>query len=166
MPNVIEAVIDAAVEMVATCGSREDAANGIVAALRRIRATLDEQVGYAVAAAMDAMLRDLVVSYNLQLRRATRREPRPVELPRIGPGAARAAAIFEDAARNCIAFNARTPDNSHLHQAICLLANRLFRLLAGTPDPAALLARLRGGEALAELDFVDPPAAGLQSSVH
>jgi hypothetical protein len=164
MPNVIEAVVDAAMEMAATRGARADAAIGIVAALRRIRATLEEEVGYAPAAAMDSTLHDLVISYNLRHLSETRQEPEPTALPEPGPDAVRASAIFEDAARNCIAFNTRTPDNSCLHQAICLLADRLFRLLGGTPAAADLIGRLRGGEALHEVDFIDPPEDGPHGS--
>jgi hypothetical protein len=163
MPNVVEAVVDAAMSMAAERGTRADVAIGIVAALRRIRATLDEQVGYAAAAAMDTTLQDLVVSYDLP--RLSSGKPEPAELPEPGPETVRAAAIFEDAARNCIAFNVRTPDNSCLHEAICLLADRLFRVIGGTPAAPDLIGRLRGGEALHEVDFIDPPEAGQHGSL-
>jgi len=133
----IAAVVDLAIGTARRRASKGDVALGLIAALRRIRAALDEE-SPARAGQLDATVRDIVIAHNLGRREI----PASVALPEPGPGAALAITVLDDTAETCLALNAHTPDGSALQAAICLIAHRLLLELGGTPDIRRLYDRL------------------------
>jgi hypothetical protein len=136
----IEAIIELAIKTARRRASSDDIAAGLIAALRRIRAALDEE-SPKMASQMDATVRDVLIAANLGRREA----PAPIAIPAPGHDAGFASLVLEDAALTCLALNAHTDDNSALHAAICLFAARLVAELGGAPDIGAVLDRLWAG---------------------
>jgi hypothetical protein len=155
--NGIEAVIELAIRTARRRAPSGDIAAGLVAALRRIRAALDEE-SPTMASQMDATVRDVLIAAGLG-RRAV---PAPVALPEPGPAATFASIVLEDAALTCLALNAHTEDNSALHAAICLFAARLVAELGGAPAIGAVLDRIRAGRS----DGSEATALPVSASLH
>jgi hypothetical protein len=152
----IEAVIELAIRTARRRAPSGDIAMGLVAALRRIRAALDEE-SPIMASQLDASVRDVVIAANLGRREV----PAPVALPEPGPAAAFASIVLDDAALTCLALNAHTEDNSALHAAICVFAARLVAELGGAPAIGAVLDRIRASGPGGSEATVSPLSASL-----
>ena len=153
----IEAVIELAIKTARRRAPSGDVAAGLVAALRRIRAALDEE-SPTMASQLDATVRDVLIAANLGRREV----PPPVPLPAPGAAAPFASIVLEDAALTCIALNAHTPDNSALHTAICVFAARLVAELGGTPAIGTVLDSIRAGRS----DGSDTTPIPVSASLH
>lgn len=125
---VVGAILATAISAAEKRASPADVAHGVIAALRHLRATADEQAGDAMAAAIDAAVRQHFPQGPLA--------PRPIvsALPPAGPGAAAAATIMESAADSCLAVNAHAPDNGPLEIAVNALTLQMLRHLDGPPE--------------------------------
>lgn len=141
MPTT-EEIIDNAWRAASQRASVDEMAVAAITALRRLHQVIDESAGETAAAVFRDSVRYLVVQANLRRLRIARQVPEPKPLPREEVGARVACAILEDAANGCLALNCAAEDNTPLCEATELLAERLFALLGGTPEPALLLSRI------------------------
>lgn len=127
---VVSAILATALAAAEKRASPGDVAHGVLAALRRLRATADEEAGDAMVAAIDAAIRQNLLTGGL----TDRRGPATIAaLPPVGPGAAAAAVIMESAAESCLAVNAHAPDNEPLEIAVNALTFQIGRHLGGAP---------------------------------
>lgn len=125
---VVGAILATAISAAEKRASPADVAHGVIAALRHLRATADEQAGDAMASAIDAAVRQHLPQGPLALR------PVVSVLPPAGPGAATAAMIMESAADSCLAINAHAPDNGPLEIAVNALTLQMLRHLDSAPE--------------------------------
>jgi hypothetical protein len=153
----IEAVIELAIKTARRRAPSGDIAAGLVAALRRMRAAVDEE-SPARASQLDATVRDVLIAANLGRREV----PAPVTLPEPGQAGGFASVVLEDAALTCLALNAHTEDNSALHAAICCFAARLVGELGGAPAIGAVLDRIHAGAS----DGCETTAIPVSASLH
>lgn len=126
---VVGAILATAISAAEKRASRADVAHGVIAALRHLRATADEQAGDAMASAIDAAVRQ-----HLPAKPLSRAGAAMNVLPPAGPGAAAAATIMESAADSCLAVNAHAPDNEPLEIAVNALTLQMLRHLDGPPE--------------------------------
>lgn len=126
---VVGAILATAISAAEKRASPADVAHGVIAALRHLRATADEQAGDAMASAIDAAVRQHLPAGPLSQIR-----PTVSVLPPAGPGAATAAMIMESAADSCLAINAHAPDNGPLEIAVNALTLQMLRHLDGAPE--------------------------------
>ncbi|HEX6979425.1 MAG TPA: hypothetical protein VF342_09005 [Alphaproteobacteria bacterium] len=140
MQPAVARVVELAVTQARVGTTRAAVASAIVAALRRIRRTVDEQAGFAAARMLDDFIRGHIRSESVKGDLPVR------DLPADAVHDARAEAILDDCVSTCIALNAFTPDNGALTTAVGTLLDCLFRQVEGAPDPDGLLARLRSPE--------------------
>lgn len=135
---VVNAIVATAVAAAGKRGSAGDVAHGLIAGLRHLRAAVDEEAGYAMAAAIDQAIRSSLLAGNLERLRLTGSTPVPVPLPDPGPGATAAAIIVSSATDSCLAVNAHADDNGPLEHAVFALTSQLVSQLGGAPDWPAL----------------------------
>lgn len=135
---VVTAIVANAVAAAGKRGSAGDVAHGLIAGLRHLRAAVDEEAGYAMAAAIDQAIHSSLLAGNLEQLRQTGSTPAPVPLPNPGPGANAAAVIVSSATDSCLAVNAHAPDNGPLEHAVVILTSQLVKQLGGAPDWPAL----------------------------
>lgn len=126
---VVGAILATAISAAEKRASPADVAHGVIAALRHLRATADEEAGDAMAAAIDAAVRQHFPQGRLSSSGAA-----AGFLPPAGPGAAAAAMIMESAADSCLAVNAHAPDNGPLEIAVNALTLQMLRHLDGPPE--------------------------------
>lgn len=137
---VVGAILATAISAAEKRASPGDVAHGVMAALRHLRATADEEAGDAMASAIDDAVRQhLIGGAPSDLRGGAT----ATALPAAGPGAAVAAAIMESAADSCLAVNAHAPDNSPLEIAVNALTFQMLRHLSGAPDWETVSRELR-----------------------
>ncbi|GEM_PF-2097261 len=140
MQPAVARVVELAVTQARARTTRAAVASAIVAALRRIHQTVNEQAGYAAATILDDFIR-------AHIRAEADKGGLPLrELPADTVHDARAEAILDDCVSTCIALNAFTPANGALITAVSTLLDHLFRQIEGAPDPDELFARLRSPE--------------------
>jgi hypothetical protein len=130
---VISAILATALSAAEKRAGPADVAHGVIAALRHLRATADEEAGYTMAAAIDTTVRQHLLAGGMSELRRTGRGPVFTALPPAGPGAAAAALIMESAADSCLAINAHAQDNEPLEIAVNALALQIGRHLGGEP---------------------------------
>jgi len=135
---VVTAIVATAVAAAGKRGSAGDVVHGLIAGLRHLRAAVDEEAGYAMAAAIDQAIHSSLLAGNLESLRLTGSTPAPVPLPVPGPGATAAAVIVSSATDSCLAVNAHADDNRPLEHAVFALTNQLVKQLGGAPDWPAL----------------------------
>lgn len=135
---VVTAIVTNAVAAAGKRGSAGDVAHGLIAGLRHLRAAVDEEAGYAMAAAIDQAIHSSLLAGNLERLRQTGSTPAPVPLPDPGPGANAAAVIVSSATDSCLAVNAHADDNRPLEHAVFILTSQLVNQLGGAPDWQAL----------------------------
>ncbi|MBP2299428.1 hypothetical protein [Azospirillum picis] len=140
---VVAAILGTAVAAAAKRGGSGDVARGLIAGLRILRATVEEEAGYTMAAAVDNAIRTRLLADNLSQLRVTGQKPEAVPLPVPGPGATAAAAIFESAAESCLTVNAHAEDNGPLEHAVFAFTAQLLQQLGGAPDWRSLAGELR-----------------------
>jgi hypothetical protein len=141
MPTT-EQIIDNAWRAASQRASADEMAVATVAALRRLHQVVDESAGETAAAVFRDSVRYLLIQANLRRLRTARQVPEPRPLPEAQAGARIACAILEDAANGCLALNCAADDNTPLCEATENLLERLFALLGGTPEIAALTRRI------------------------
>lgn len=139
---VVAAIINSAAAAAAQRADTADITHGLVSALRHLRAAIDDQAGFAMAASMDNAIQARIMVENLRGLRLSGSPPPPVRLPPVGAGAVVASAIFESAAESCLAVNALAPDNEPLEHAIVAFTAQLFQRLGGMPEWGELKAAL------------------------
>ncbi|MCG5241787.1 hypothetical protein [Azospirillum doebereinerae] len=140
---VVAAILGTAVAAAAKRGASGDVARGLIAGLRVLRATVEEEAGYTMAAAVDTAIRTRLLVDNLAKLRTTGQEPEAIPLPAPGPGAGAAAAIFESAAESCLTVNAHAEDNGPLEHAVFAFTTQLLQQLGGAPEWRSLVGELR-----------------------
>lgn len=143
MAPVVNAILGTAVAAAAKRGTPTDVAHGLIAGLRLLRSTVEAEVGYTMATAIDTAVRTRLLVENMSHLRTTGHEPDAVPLPGPGPGAAAAAAIFESAAESCLTVNAHAPDNGPLELAVFAFSTQLLQQLGGSPDWRVLAREFR-----------------------
>lgn len=131
---VVNAIIASAAVVALKRGSEHDVGLGVIAALRRLRATAAEEAGLAVVAAIDTVIRSRLLSENLTCLRTSGAAPHGVAIPAPGRGANAAAVIFEAAADSCLAVNAHAPDNGPLELAVYALTGQMVQRFGGAPE--------------------------------
>ncbi len=143
--HVIAAILETTVQTAQRRGaSKELVALGIIAALRRIHAAVEE-ASEAMALGVRATILNLITARNLERLRGTKTTPVPAPLPEAGSSQDWAViALFEDAANSCLALNAFMAGNDAIDQAILLLTERLIAVLGAPPDYAKLIDRIAG----------------------
>lgn len=139
---VVAAIVDSAAAAAAERAPPADVTHGVVSALRHLRAAIDDQAGFAMAASMDNAIQARILVENLRTLRLSGSPPPPVRLPPVGASAVVASAIFESAAESCLAVNALAPDNEPLEHAIVAFTAQLFQQLGGMPEWGELKAEL------------------------
>lgn len=140
---VVTAILGTAVAAAAKRGASGDVVRGLIAGLRVLRATVEEEAGYTMAAAVDTAIRTRLLVDNLSKFRTTGLEPEAIPLPAPGPGATAAAAIFESAAESCLTVNAHAEDNGPLEHAVFAFTTQLLQQLGGAPEWRCLAGELR-----------------------
>lgn len=140
---VVAAILGTAVAAAAKRGASGDVARGLIAGLRVLRATVEEEAGYTMAAAVDTAIRTRLLVDNLAKLRTTGHEPEAIPLPLPGPGASAAAAIFESAAESCLTVNGHAEDNGPLEHAVFAFTAQLLQQLGGAPEWRCLAGELR-----------------------
>ncbi|AWK87539.1 hypothetical protein [Azospirillum thermophilum] len=140
---VVAAILGTAVAAAAKRGGTGDVAHGLIAGLRILRSTVEEEAGYSMAAAVDTAIRTRLLVENMSRLRTTGQEPVAIPLPPPGPGATAAAAIFESAAESCLTVNAHAADNAPLEQAVFAFTTQLLQQLGGAPEWRDLSGALR-----------------------
>lgn len=135
---VVNAIIATAASAALKRGTEGDVGLGVIAALRRLRATAQEEAGLSVVAAIDTVIRSRLLAENLTRLRAGGAAPDAIVIPAPGRGANAAAAIFESAADSCLAVNAHAPDNGPLELAVYALTGQMVQRFGGTPAWPAL----------------------------
>ncbi len=140
---VVTAILGTAVAAAARRGASGDVAHGLIAGLRVLRATVEEEAGYTMAAAVDTAIHTRLLVDNLAILRSTGHAPRAIPLPPPGPGASAATAIFENAAESCLTINGHAGDNRPLEQAVFAFTAQLLHQLGGAPEWRCLAGELR-----------------------
>lgn len=140
---VVAAILGTAVAAAAKRGGNGDVVRGLIAGLRILRATVEEEAGYTMAAAVDNAIRTRLLADNLSRLRVSGEKPQAVPLPDPGPGASAAAAIFESAAESCLTVNAHAEDNGPLETAVFAFTAQLLQQLGGAPEWRSLVGELR-----------------------
>jgi len=130
---VVSAILATAISAAEKRASPADVAHGVIAALRHLRATADEEAGYAMAAAIDTAVRQHLLAGGMADLRLNGHGPAAAALPPAGPGAAAASAILQSAADSCLAINAHASDNEPLEIAVGALTRQIARHLGGEP---------------------------------
>ncbi|WP_042703090.1 hypothetical protein [Azospirillum sp. B506] len=157
---VVAAILGTAVAAAAKRGGRGDVVRGLIAGLRILRATVEEEAGYTMAAAVDNAIRSRLLADNLSRLRVSGEKPQAVPLPDPGPGASVAAIIFESAAESCLTVNAHAEDNGPLETAVFAFTAQLLQQLGGAPEWRSLAGELRRPLA------VMPDAGGEEVTLH
>ncbi|WP_247887351.1 hypothetical protein [Azospirillum sp. SYSU D00513] len=140
---VVGAILGTALNAASRRGSAPDVVHGLIAGLRLLRTAVEQEAGYAMAAAVDSAIRTRLLVDNLSKLRSSGIEPDSVPLPTPGPEATAAVAIFENAAKSCLAVNAHAEDNTPLEQALFAFTSQLLQELGGAPAWAELMRELR-----------------------
>lgn len=130
---VVTAILASAISVAEERASSGDVVHGVLAALRHLRHTADEEAGYAMASAIDTSVRNSLLVSGMSERRRIGHEPITAPLPPAGPGASIASIIMESAADSCLAVNAHAPDNEPLEIAVNALAMQIGSHLNGLP---------------------------------
>ncbi len=140
---VVTAILGTAVAAAAKRGASGDVARGLIAGLRVLRATVEEEAGYTMAAAFDTAIRTRLLVDNLAKLRTTGHEPEAIPLPAPGPAATATVAIFESAAESCLTINSHAEDNGPLEHAVFAFTTQLLQQLGGAPEWRCLAGELR-----------------------
>ncbi|ALG71020.1 hypothetical protein VY88_03740 [Azospirillum thiophilum] len=140
---VVAAILGTALTAAAKRGGSGDVVRGLIAGLRILRATVEEEAGYTMAAAVDNAIRTRLLADNLSRLRVSGQTPQAVPLPGPGPGSSAAAAIFESAAESCLTVNAHAEDNGPLEHAVFAFTAQLLQQLGGAPEWRSLAGELR-----------------------
>jgi hypothetical protein len=152
MTPVIDAVLEIAYRVARQRSSSDDLGHEIIAGPRRLYGAAIEADADEAALGLRTIIRETLLARNLETLRATRRIPGPAALPSSGASAKFATAVFEDAAGSSVAFNAVLSGNVAIAPA-AQLVDRLVEQLGGSPDYAALIARIgRAGSAAAHAE--------------
>ncbi len=157
LQSLIGTVITASIERAAMGATKGDLVHGLLAGLRRIRTVVGLQSGYGAACAVDDSIHDQMLERSLETFGAA-----PVGLPQPGAGAARAAAILEDAAMTCVTLNGYFPGNTAMTLAVWAMTERMLVVAGGVPHWRVISALLRCHEAEDE----DVAAAGEEPWAH
>lgn len=140
---VVAAILGTAVAAAAKRGESGDVARGLIAGLRVLRATVEVEAGYTMAAAVDTAIRTRLLVDNLAKLRTTGQTPEAIPLPLPGPAATTTTAIFESAAESCLTVNAHAEDNGPLEHAVFAFTTQLLQQLGGAPEWRCLAGELR-----------------------
>jgi hypothetical protein len=140
---VVGAILGTALNAAARRASHADVVHGLIAGLRLLRSAVEEEAGYAMAAAVDSAIRTRLLAENLSRLRSSGFAPESVPLPLPGREAGTATAIFEHAAQSCLAVNAHADDNTPLEQALSAFTAQLLQELGGAPGWSELVHELR-----------------------
>lgn len=145
---VIAAILGTSIAAAVRRGETGDLVHGLIAGLRVLRTTVEEEAGYTMAAAFDTAVRTRFLADNLAKLRTTGQAPAATALPDRGPDAAAVATIFENAAESCLTVNAHAEDNGPLEHAVFAFTTQLLQQLGGAPEWRCLVGELRrpGGD--------------------
>ncbi|HYD99612.1 MAG TPA: hypothetical protein VEH84_09525 [Alphaproteobacteria bacterium] len=163
MLPVMTALIGTAVASAERRAGPAETAIAVLAALRRLRALIDEQAGFAAAALWDDSLREILLAQSLQRRARGDEAAGALPVPSHSEGERRARAILEDAVQSTLMLNAVGPGNLAVQAATGILLGHLLRLLDGVPAAETLLAELRREP---EMRAVADPAGRPQFGLH
>jgi hypothetical protein len=140
--TLAEPVIDHSLWLLSERTRPADAANGIVAAIRRVRSSLDETGGSPLVDLLDAAIRDRLIIRNLRRRRAGQAADE-ARLPAGGPNLAIAETVMVTAAETCMAYAERDSDVGGLLVVVLILLDRLIETMGEAPAYGELIASLR-----------------------
>lgn len=145
--SLIGTVIASAMDRASRDAGPGDLAHGLLAALRRLRAIVGVQAGYAAACSLDDGIHEFLLGRAME---GFGTGAAPVALPPRGPNAFRACAILEDTAMSCLTLNAFFKGNTALDIAVRVFSERLVECLGGVPSWGVVIDELRSQEAEAE----------------
>jgi hypothetical protein len=164
MRDMIEPVIDQSLAIAHARAPVGDVAHGIVAALRRMRAAIEDAGGYGMVSILDGAIRDRLIIRNLRDMKEGCKGL-PARLPSPGRAATLAETIMVGAADTCLIYSAQTPDSNEVILTVFLLLDRLIETLHAVPELGDLLEWLQDAEeeaaALAGESVFDGPAASV-----
>ncbi|HTH97130.1 MAG TPA: hypothetical protein VL574_06900 [Stellaceae bacterium] len=143
MSTQIEQLIDEGLAQARVRASCADVAYGLVAALKRIYALIEEIAGPTTMPMLDGCLRNRIILRSLRLTPRLAGPAASLPLPVAGPHAALAETILVSAAESCLATKSLTSEEGDIFMLAFIMIDRLFELLGGVPDAGELLARLR-----------------------
>lgn len=162
--EMIEPVIDHSLIIANSRGSVGDVAHGLVAALKRIRAVIEDDGGYTMVSTLDGAIRDRLIIRGLRAVRSGEREL-PVIMPVPGPRALAAETIMVAAADTCVLYGADEPTTAGLFYTAFTLVDRLIEALHGAPTCDDLLSCLQADDLRHEIILADDDEPAF-ASVH
>ncbi len=162
--DMIEPVIDHSLTIATSRASVGDVAHGLIAALKRIRQTIEEVGGYTMVSILDGAIRDRLILRSLRAVRAGETE-RPAAIPMAGPHALMIETIMVAAADTCVIYGADEPDVTGLLYTAFMLVDRLIEVLHAAPTSDDLLTCLQADDERDEIVFADAPEPAF-ASVH
>jgi hypothetical protein len=140
--TLVEPVIDHSLWLLSERTLPGDAAQGILAAIRRVRGALEESGGAPLVDLLDSAIRDRLIIRNLRRRRAGEC-PDAGRLPPGGPSLAIAQTIMVTAAETCMAYAENDPDVGGMLVVVLILLDRLIETMGEAPSHVELLESLR-----------------------
>ena len=140
--TLAEPVIDHSLWLLSGRTQPGDTAHGIVAAMRRVRCSIDETGGSTLTDMLDSAIRDRLIIRNLRRRRAGEKID-VAHLPPGGPSLAVAEMVMVTAAETCMAYAEKDPDLGGLMVVALILLDRLIETLGEAPSHEELLDRVR-----------------------
>jgi hypothetical protein len=140
--TLVEPVIDHSLWLLSERTRPGDAANGIVAAIRRVRSSIEDNGGSPLVDLMDAAIRDRLIIRNLRRRRAGQSAD-AARLPATGPTLAVAEMVMITAAETCMAYAERDADVGGMLVVVLILLDRLIETMGEAPAYGELIAALR-----------------------
>ncbi|HEV2674577.1 MAG TPA: hypothetical protein VGV37_08550 [Aliidongia sp.] len=143
--EMIEPVIDHSLTIANNRASVGDVAHGLIAAVKRVRAAVEEVGGYTMVSILEGAIRDRLIIRGLRAARSGEREL-PATLPVPGPRALVTETIMVAAAETCLIYGADEPDVTGLLYTAFMLVDRLIEALHAAPTVDDLLACLRADD--------------------
>jgi hypothetical protein len=140
--TLAEPVIDHSLWLLSERTRPADAAHGIMAAIRRVRGSLEESGGNSVVDLVDQAIRDRLIIRNLRRRQAGESVDAG-RLPPHGKGIAVAETVMVTAAETCMAYAESDPDLGGMLVVILILLDRLIETLGEAPTYGDLIQCLR-----------------------
>ena len=164
--EMIEPVIDHSLIIANSRGSVGDVAHGLIAALKRIRAAIEDDGGYTMVSTLDGAIRDRLIIRGLRAVRSGEREiPVIMPVPVPGPRALATETIMVAAAETCVIYGADEPTIAGLFYTAFTLVDRLIEALHGAPTCDDLLACLQADDLRHEFVYADDDEPAF-ASVH
>ncbi len=162
--TLIEPVIDQSLDLLRGRAGAEDIAHGVLVALRRVRATLEEMGGYAPLSTLDTAIRHRLIIRQLRSRRAGELT-RTVPLPRPGAQGQLTETVMLASVETCLVYALREPDLCGLFVVVFVLVDRLVEAMGDLPDHGDLAIALRATDdsLLDEMPRID---GEIRESVH